>query len=105
MKSGRPQRADYEYGRNGAANLFMLFVPLEGLRRIEVTDRRTTIDYAQNSHRLIGHSLPARQEDRVGSRQSQHARQGLALRSLPPPKPDRLWGASNGTMCPKMEAG
>jgi hypothetical protein len=30
MKRGRPARVDYEYERNGTANLFMLFAPLEG---------------------------------------------------------------------------
>ncbi len=30
---GRPARHDYEYERNGTANLFMVFAPLEGLRR------------------------------------------------------------------------
>jgi hypothetical protein len=29
-KPGRPARHDYEYERNGVANLFMLFAPLEG---------------------------------------------------------------------------
>jgi hypothetical protein len=47
MKPGRPQRVDYEYERGGTANLFMLFAPLEGWRHVEVTDRRTAIDYAQ----------------------------------------------------------
>ena len=47
IKSGRPQRTDYEYERGGTANLFMLFAPLEGFRHIEVTDRRTDIDYAK----------------------------------------------------------
>ncbi len=46
MKQGRPERADYEYERNGTANLFMLFAPLEGWRHAEVTDRRTAVDYA-----------------------------------------------------------
>ena len=31
---------DYEYERNRVSNLFMLFAPLEGWRRVEVTDRR-----------------------------------------------------------------
>ncbi len=30
MKAGRPARFDYEYERNGVANLFMMFAPLEG---------------------------------------------------------------------------
>src|SRR5258706_6514239 len=46
MKQGCPERIDYEYERNGTANLFMLFAPLEGWRYAEVTDRRTAIDYA-----------------------------------------------------------
>jgi hypothetical protein len=46
MKPGRPVRCDYEYERNGTANLFMMFAPLEGWRHIKVTDRHTAVDYA-----------------------------------------------------------
>ena len=46
-KPGRPARHDYEYQRNGTANLFMMFAPLEGWRHVEVTDRRTSLDYAR----------------------------------------------------------
>jgi hypothetical protein len=28
MKTGSPERVDYEYERNGTANLFMMFAPL-----------------------------------------------------------------------------
>jgi hypothetical protein len=45
MKPGRAARVDYEYERNGTANLFMLFAPLEGWRHVKVTDRHTAIDY------------------------------------------------------------
>ena len=46
-KPGHPARYDYEYERNGTANLFMMFAPLEGWRHVEVTDRHTGVDYAQ----------------------------------------------------------
>jgi len=46
-KPGRLARVDYEYERNGTANIFMLFAPLEGWRHIEVTDRHTAVDYAR----------------------------------------------------------
>lgn len=46
MKPGRPARVDYEHERNGTANLFMLFAPLEGWRHVKVTDRHTAVDYA-----------------------------------------------------------
>lgn len=43
---GRPARFDYEYVRNGTANLFMMYAPLEGWRHVKVTDRRAAVDYA-----------------------------------------------------------
>jgi uncharacterized small protein (DUF1192 family) len=46
-KPGQPGRYDYEYRRNGTANLFMMFAPLEGWRHVKVTDRHTAVDYAQ----------------------------------------------------------
>src|SRR5262252_2742912 len=46
MKPGQPARYDYEYERNGTANLFMMFAPLEGWRHVKVTDRHTAVDYA-----------------------------------------------------------
>ncbi len=46
MGPGLPARLDYEYRRNGTANLFMLFAPLEGWRHVKVTERRTAVDYA-----------------------------------------------------------
>ena len=46
VRPGQPARHDYEYKRNGTANLFMLFAPLEGWRHVKVTERRTAVDYA-----------------------------------------------------------
>ena len=47
MGPGRPARLDYEYRRNGTANLFMPLAPLEGWRHVKVTERRTAVDYAR----------------------------------------------------------
>ena len=44
---GRVARHDYEYERNGVANIFMMFAPLEGWREVKVTDHHAAIDYAQ----------------------------------------------------------
>jgi hypothetical protein len=46
-KPGRTARHDYEYERNGTANLFMMFAPLEGWRHVKCTDRHTAVDDAQ----------------------------------------------------------
>lgn len=59
MKPGRPARFDYEYQRNGTANLFMLFAPLEGWRCVKVTDRHTAVDYAHVLKDLADVHFPA----------------------------------------------
>jgi len=46
-KSGVHARYDYEYKRNGVANIFMLFEPLKGQRQLQVTRRRTKQDWAR----------------------------------------------------------
>jgi hypothetical protein len=58
-KPGHPARHDYEYERNGTANLFMMFAPLEGWRHVEVTDRHTAVDYAQILKELSDTHFPA----------------------------------------------
>ena len=58
MKRGRTARIDYEYERNGTANLFMLFAPLEGWRHVEVTDRHTAVDYAHVLKDLADRHFP-----------------------------------------------
>jgi hypothetical protein len=42
-----PQRFDYEYVRNGTANLFMISEPLLGWRTVSVTERRTAKAFAK----------------------------------------------------------
>ncbi len=38
---GKLERYDYQYERNGVANLLMFFEPLTGWRHVEVTNQRT----------------------------------------------------------------
>jgi DDE superfamily endonuclease len=44
---GQPERFDYEYVRNGTANLFLISEPLLGWRAVQVTERRTALDFAE----------------------------------------------------------
>ena len=57
-RPGAPACYDYEYQRNGVSNLFMLFAPLEGWRRVEVTDRRTRTDWAEVVRKLVDEDYP-----------------------------------------------
>ena len=49
---GQAQRYDTEYERNGVSNLFLFFEPLRGWRHINVTDQRTTVDWAHQIQQL-----------------------------------------------------
>ena len=55
---GQPEIIDYEYERNGTGNLFMLFEPLAGRRKVLVTQRRTAIDYAHAIRYLVDELHP-----------------------------------------------
>ncbi|AKB18607.1 Mobile element protein [Methanosarcina sp. WWM596] len=53
MKPGSPEKYDYEYIRNGTANIFMAVEFKAGKRITQVTERRTMIDFAQFMKDLV----------------------------------------------------
>jgi hypothetical protein len=55
---GQAQRVDYEYQREGVADLFMLFEPLVGKRFVQVTDQRTRKDWAHAMKTLADEIYP-----------------------------------------------
>jgi transposase len=55
---GQRARYDYEYKRNGVANLFMIFEPLRGKRQVKVTHRRTKKDFARCMGELVDDIYP-----------------------------------------------
>ena len=57
-KPGRLRRYDYEYQRNGTCNIFSFFQPLMGWRHVEVTDRRTKLDFASCMKALTDEYFP-----------------------------------------------
>ena len=54
----QPARYDYEYKRNGVANIFMMFEPLAGKRHVKITERRTKKDWAECIRRLVNEIYP-----------------------------------------------
>jgi transposase len=52
-KPGKPARVDYEYVRNGTANVFMFFDAHRKWRHAEVTDRRTNGDFAHRMRDMV----------------------------------------------------
>jgi transposase len=58
IKPGQPQRYDYEYRREGVANVFMFFAPLQNWRHVKITARRTKADWAECMRDLVDIHFP-----------------------------------------------
>ena len=58
IEPGKPERFDTEYERNGVSHLFMIFSPLEGRRRVEVTDNHVAVEWANQIKKLVDEDYP-----------------------------------------------
>jgi len=65
IAAGRPPRYDHEYERKGTRNLFMICEPQTGWRHVEVTQRRTKTDFAQQMKWLVDERYPEAEKIRV----------------------------------------
>lgn len=63
--AGRPRRYDYEYKRNATRNLFIFCEPQTGWRHVEVTERRTKLDFAHQMKWLVDERYPGAEVIRV----------------------------------------
>jgi hypothetical protein len=55
---GQARRYDYEYERQGTANLFVMCQPLAGWREVKVTDQRKKVDFAHCMKDLVDVHFP-----------------------------------------------
>jgi hypothetical protein len=62
---GKPERYDYEYERNGTANIFMFTEPLRGLRTVSVREHKTAIDWATEVQQLLDIQYPEAERIRL----------------------------------------
>lgn len=62
---GTPRRVDYEYVRNGTANVFMFVDVNRPWRHAKVTDQRTCVDFAECMRDLVDTHYPEAERIRV----------------------------------------
>lgn len=55
---GHPMRYDTEYVRNGTCNQFLFVAPYEGWRRVDLTERKTRKDWAEQIRKLVDEDFP-----------------------------------------------
>ena len=53
-----PRREDHEYRREGTCNLFLFFAPHDAWRHVDVTERRTAVDFAHELKWLVDARYP-----------------------------------------------
>jgi hypothetical protein len=88
---GQPERSDTEYVRHGTANLFLACAPLLGWRAVQVTARRTRVDWAHAIKDLVDVHFPAAERLVVVlDNLNVHDPASLYL-AFPPAEAKRLW--------------
>ena len=87
---GQPKRIDYEYRRNGVANLFMMFEPLRSKRFVRVRDRRTREDWALCMQALADDFYPSAEKIVLVSDNLNSHTIGSFYEAFAPPEARRL---------------
>ena len=89
-KPGRPACCDYEYERNGTANVFMFVEALAGWRQVNVTDQRTRLDWAYAVRELLNNRYaPAKRVTLVMDNLNTHSTASL-YEAFPPAEARQL---------------
>ena len=89
-KPGQIERYDYEYRRNGTANLFVFFDPHRAWRRVKVTERRAARDYAQCMRELVDVHYPKATCIRVVQDNLSTHSAGALYQAFPPAEARRI---------------
>lgn len=91
MQPGQPARQDYEYERRGTANLFMVFEPLAGRRRVKVTARRTGVDFAYLLQEIADVQYPTAEKIVLVMDNLNTHKLSVLYAVFPPNEARRLW--------------
>jgi hypothetical protein len=89
-KPAQLERYDYEYRRNGTANLFVFFDPHRAWRRVKVTERRAARDYAQCMRELVDVHYPKATCIRVVQDNLSTHSAGALYQAFPPAEARRI---------------
>lgn len=89
-KPGQPARCDYEYRRNGTANLFVFFDRHRGWREVKCTDHRANVDFAECMRDLVDVHYPSASRIRVVLDNLSTHSQSALYEAFPPEQARRI---------------
>lgn len=87
---GQPERYDYEYCRNGTANLFVFLDAHQGWRHVKVTQQRTAKDFAECMRDLVDTHYPEAELIRVVLDNLSTHTMGALYETFPAPEAHRI---------------
>jgi hypothetical protein len=100
MSPGEPVRHDYEYRRCGMCNIFIAFEPLAGTRIVEVTERKTKVDWAGFLEKIASQYESAEKITLVMDNLNTHE-PGSLYEAFLPGKAKELWDRFEFVYTPK----
>ena len=89
-RPGDTAHEDYEYVRNGVANLFMFYAPLAGWRHVQVTEHRTRLDWAHAMRDLVDLHFPTATKIRLVCDNLNTHTAGSLYEAFPPEEARRI---------------
>jgi len=87
---GKSARVDYEYERNGTANVFMFTEPLGGYRHVSIRKRKTSIDWAYEIKDLLEIHYPEAERIRLVCDNLNTHKMGSLYEAFPPDEARQL---------------
>lgn len=97
---GQSERHDYEYKRCGTSNIFMANEPLAGIRMVEVTERKTKVDWAFFVEKIASRYEDAEKITLVMDNLNTHVA-GSLYEAFAPEKAKTLWDRFEFVYTPK----
>ncbi len=102
---GQPERYDYEYRRNGTANLFVFLEAHRPWRHVKVTEHRTARDFAACMRDLVDIHYPNAELIRVAMDNLSTHNQGALYETFPAPEAHRILQRLEFHYTPKHPSG
>lgn len=100
-KPGRDAKEDYEYVRNGVANIFMINEPLKGKRYVKVLSSRTKKDWAQIVKKISDKYYPNAEKIRLVIDNLNTHKPSALYETFPPQEAKRIWDRFEFIYTPK----
>jgi transposase len=101
MGQGKEKRIDYEYARKGTCNIFMVNEPLNGKRRVKITERKTKVDWAILLKEIADDDYPDAEKITLVMDNFKTHSPGALYETFDPKEAKRIWDKFEFIFTPK----